>query len=169
MCPAQQFRAGSHALRIERALIAILEPLPERVGRGAVQDRIAIRFGPGVQPCVEAFRRLPHICHGNVLGQVSVDIMHYLLLRRVKRGFEIGDLSDGVDACVGASGAVHLDILPGHAGEDRLQLSLDGAVVLLRSRSAELLPAEVARAVVLHGHPVIIYGIHSLLLRTEPE
>lgn len=81
----------------------------------------------------------------NILRQVAVELTEKGGWVHRLRQFDIGNLAQGVDAGVGASGAMQLDGLPSQAAEDGLQFSLYGL-----GRVSLYLPAAIACAVVLN-------------------
>lgn len=70
-------------------------------------DTVAISFLYGEQPCVELFWGFFHGGDSDVFGKVAVCVIHNFGDGFLGFQIDICYLAEGVDACVGAAGALH--------------------------------------------------------------
>ena len=98
----------------------------------------------------------------DVGGEVAAQAVQDLLGGQRGLGAEGDDLALGVGPGVGAAGGGDLDGLVQQAGEQRLQLSLDGVVGV-----SLLLPALPAGAVVAEGETVVGHGCSPLFCQSS--
>ena len=117
----------------------------ERAGTRSVAQQIAIGLRPGAEAGVKVGRRVGHGQYAHVCGKLSVQAaaQDFGVVRAGHRCAR--DLSERVDAGVGAAGAVHGDRTTLESREHRLEQSLD------RVASRLPLPTDEARAVIRNG------------------
>ncbi len=96
--------------------------------------------------------RFLHFQHADVVRKIAVEIG--VDFRRVIPAFgpELRHLTPSVHAGVRSAGAVNIDFLAGHTGENGFELVLDRVVCI-----ALLLPAVVSGSVIGDDHTVILH------------
>ena len=140
--PDERVRRLAHRGQVQR----VLHPPHVGFGEGGATPRQLIDVAPGhgIVARVEAVRHRCRLKHVDIGRQLVVDAPYERGRRQIGHDVEMRDLRDGVDAGVGAAGAIQLEIAATRHGAHRLvDLALNRACVLLN------LPAAVARSGVL--------------------
>ena len=142
-----------HFFRIQLFLYVVQEfPFKDR-RLFSCADVVAVKLPPGTEPAVEPFPCLFYGKDPDILRKIVVHIGPDLIPGQVRLQKGIGHLAPGMDTCIRTARPCELYLLPGHAGEHRLQLPLDGVIV-----SLEPLPAVIAGAVVFYEKSVVLHG-----------
>ena len=142
-----------HRSGVQRSPVLVDVLSVEYVAGFILSDPVQVDFSGRVEAAVKARRCLGDGEDADIVREIFVDIIPYLVRCLLGLDPELSDLTFCVDACVGAAGPVDIHGLPGHDPEDLFQLLLDGIVGI-----ALFLPAVVAGAIVLDEHSIILHN-----------
>ena len=103
-----------HLIPIQR-FCKWIQIFPVKHMKGRISgDPVAIGFGRSVEPAVESRSRFFHGQDSDIFRQPGVEIRTDLFCGKRGIQMDIGDLSQGMDSCIGASGPMDLHFRAGH-------------------------------------------------------
>ena len=143
--------SGAHCLHIQLFRQRPAVPPSEHIGHRALVDAVAVGLTLGIQSGVKPGLGLFQRHHGNIPGQILIDVSHDLTGRQGMFQRKGGHLSHGVHAPIGAARAAHFHLCAVQLLQNGLQLGLNGIGGI-----ALLLPAVIFGSLILKGHTIIL-------------
>ena len=144
-----------HSLFIQLLLQGIdVFPFKHIVNR-AVPDPIAVGFARRVQPAVKPKRRFLSRKNGDILRQITVQLLYQLRTAQIGLCPEISHLPQSVDASVRTPGSGQLDAFPKQPLQNGSHPPLYGIFFMLLT-----LPAAVPASVVLKHQPYVSHKFY---------